>query len=170
MISLLDIVIAVALLGATAYGAWKGFVRIAIGIAGLLLSLAFSLRLAERGPIWFPEIFRSDHLARAAAFLLVLVSGLLLTATLAWFALRLVQAAQIGWVDRLVGGVVGLAGGTLVVSAALVGMVSFLPPGSGTIKHSRSVRAVLAVVDTAANILPPHMNEAYQERRRALDA
>jgi uncharacterized membrane protein required for colicin V production len=67
MISMLDIVIVLVLLGSIAYGVWKGFVRIAVGVAGLLLSLALSLRLAEQGPVWFPEVFKSDHLARAAA-------------------------------------------------------------------------------------------------------
>ncbi len=170
MISPLDIVIAIVLLGTMAYGVWKGFVRIAIGVAGLLLSLAVSLRLAEQGPVWFPDVFKSDHVARAAAFLAVLVLGLAFTALLAWLAFRLVQAAQIGWVDRLVGGAVGLAGGVLVVAASLVGMVSFLPPGTGAIKHSTSVHAVLTIVDAASNILPPKMAEAYKERRRALDA
>lgn len=170
MISLLDIVIVIVLLGSVAYGIWKGFVRIAVGVAGLLLSLAVSLRLAEQGPVWFPEVFKSDHLARAAAFLSVLLLGLLFTAMIAWLAFRLVQAAQIGWVDRLIGGSIGLAGGMLVVAAALVGMVSFLPAGSSVIKHSTSVHAVLTIVDAAANILPPKMAETYKERRRALDA
>jgi membrane protein required for colicin V production len=170
MISILDIAILVLLAATTAFGVWKGFVRIAIGVAGLLISLALSLRLAEQGPVWFPQIFRHDHLARAAAFGLVLVLGLIATSLIGWLTFRLLQAAELGWLDRCVGGGVGLIGGVLTTAGLAVGLVSLLPPGSGSIKHSRCVHAALKVVDAAAVILPPQMSAAYKERRRALEA
>lgn len=169
MISSLDIVVLVLLVASTAFGAFRGFVRIAVGLAGLALSLAAALRLAERGPTWFPEVFKSDHVARLVAFVLVLVIGLVVTAVAAWLAFRLVQAAEIGWVDRVVGGGFGLAGGILVVAGLLVGLVSFLPPGTDVLRHSLTVHRVMSVVDAAASILPPRMADAYRERRAALD-
>ena len=167
--NLLDIVLAVLLALTTVYGLWKGFVRIAFGVAGLAVSLAAALRLAARGPSWFEGVFRSDQLARVLAFALVLAAGLLATAVLAFLARRLVKSAEIGWIDRLIGALVGVGGGCLAVSGLLVGLTAFLPPGSTVLGESALAPYALVVSDLAARILPPDLARLYQERRDALD-
>jgi membrane protein required for colicin V production len=166
--NLLDVIIAAVLAVTTVYGLFRGFVRIAIGLAGLAVSLAFAFQLAERGPAWFAGAIDAAQLARLTAFLLVLTAGLLLTAVAARLAARLVRAAQIDWLDRLIGGLVGFSGAFLVVCGLLVGLTTFLPPGSGVLRNSRLVPAVLGVVDMAAAILPPDLADEYRLRREAM--
>ena len=160
---------AVILAVCSVYGLWKGFVRIAIGMAGLAVSLALALRLAARGPEWFAGVLASGQVARIVAFILVLACGLLLTGLAAWIARKLVASAEVGWVDRLVGATVGLVGGCLGISGLLVGLTAFLPPGSAVLGESVLLPYAITVSDLAARILPPDVARLYQERRRALE-
>lgn len=167
--SVIDILIAALFLICTVYGLVRGFVRIAIGLSGLALSLAFALRFADLGPRWFSGVFASEHFARLAAFVVVLAGGLIATAIVAWAAGRLVRAAEIGWVDRLVGGAMGAAGAMVAAAGLLVGLTLFLPAGSRVFEGSRTVPVVIGVADLAAAILPPALAQEYELRRRALD-
>lgn len=166
--SVIDIVIAIVFLGCILYGVIRGFVRIAIGIAGLAATLAIAFRLAERGPEWFGGVFSAPGAARFAAFLAVLAAGLLLTAIASWLARRVLEAASLDWIDRVAGATVGIVGALLLVCAMLVGLTVFLPAGSTLLTGSRLVPIVMGVTDATATILPPQMAEVYRERRDAL--
>ena len=165
----LDLVIAASLAGAAVYGLLRGFVRIALGLAGLAVSLAAALRLADRGPQWFTGILADARFARMMAFVVILAAGLLATALVAWLARHLVRAAQLSWVDRLVGAGLGAVGALLAIAGLLVGLTTFLPAGSPLIRESRLVPVVMGVADLAAAILPPRMAAEYQRHRRALE-
>jgi len=164
----IDILFLVVLGAGVVYGLVKGFARIAIGTAGLAVSVALALRLADRGPEWFSGVFASRQVAMLAAFVAVLTGGLVVTGLVAWLAGKLIRAAELTWMDRLVGAAVGFLGGVFLLSALLVGITSFLPPGSRVIRESRVVPVVLRVMDAAATILPPRMERAWRERRDAL--
>lgn len=165
----LDILIAVFVSVAAVYGLLKGFVRIAVGIAGTALAVLFALRFAEYGPSWFANVFSSPQVARAVAFVAVLVAGLMLTGLVAWFARKLVSIAQLGWADRLVGAGIGLVGSSLITSALVVALTTFLPSGSALLANSRLLPVALSISDVAALVLPPKMAETYKQRRDALD-
>ncbi len=164
--NLLDIVLGVVLAISVLYGLWRGFVHIALGVAGFGLGLAAALRLADRGPEWFRGV--SAGAARAAAFLAIMVLALLATAIVTWLGGKLIRAAGIGWMDRLAGGVIGFGGGLLVVLGILLGLATFLPAGTPLLRDSRALPAALGAVDLAATILPPGLAESYQKQREAL--
>jgi uncharacterized membrane protein required for colicin V production len=165
----LDLIIALLLAFGSIYGLIKGFVRIAIGISGLIVSVGLALRLATRGTDWFSGAIDSPEMARMAAFLAVLLAGLVATAAAAWLVWRIVKAAHVDWIDRLVGGAVGLVGATFVVCGLLVALTTFLPSGSPLLARSTLVPIAIRVADFAAAVLPPDMAETYEERRRALE-
>lgn len=163
-----DIVLAVILGVALVYGLWRGFVRISIGLAGLAISLALALRLAGSGPQWFKGVFASPQLARLAAFALILAAGLLVTALVARGVRKLVAAAELSWIDRLLGGAIGLLGGSLLISGALIGLTVFFPGTPEIVARSRIAGYAIRVADIGANILPASMADIYRQRRGQL--
>jgi membrane protein required for colicin V production len=165
-VSVLDIALGAVLAISVIYGLWRGFVHIALGVAGFGFGLAAALRLAERGPEWFRGV--SPGAARVAAFAAVMVATLLVTWLVIWLGGRLIRAAGIGWMDRLAGAVIGFGGGLLVVLGILLGLATFLPAGSPLLRQSRVVPAALGAVDIAAAILPPGLAESYHRQREAL--
>jgi len=167
--SALDIVIAALVAICSVFGLVRGFVRIAIGVAGLLVSLALSLRFAAKGTEWFGGVISSPELARLAAFVLLLLAGLVATGIVGWIVWRVVRAAHIDWIDRLAGGFVGFLGATFITCGLLVALTTFLPSGSPFLTSSRLVPIAIRIADIAATVLPPEMAETYRERRRALE-
>lgn len=168
MLSIFDLLIAALLAIAATYGLLRGFVRIAIGVAGLAVSLLLALRWADFGPGWFDGLLASAQASRLAAFFIVLIGGLIATAVLGWLAIKLIRAAQLGWIDRLIGAGVGLFGAALLSCAITVALTTFLPPGTRMLAESRMLPVALHLADVAAVVLPPQMAEQYRERRDAL--
>lgn len=162
-----DAVLAAILVMAVGYGLWKGFVRMALGVAGLVLTVTLALRLAGRGPEWFRGALGSARLAEAAAFLLVLFAGLLATGIVVFLAHRLVGAAQLGWLDRLAGGIVGGAGAAVVLAALFVSLSVFVPRLAPVSRGSLLAPGLWRVADLAALVLPPSMAAEYHALRRS---
>ncbi len=164
----LDIIIAVALAGAAVFGLFRGFVRIVIGIAGLVASMILALRFYGLGPAWFHGIIASPEMAQAAAFIVIVVAGLIVSGLVGWLVRSLVQAANIGWVDRLIGMAAGVACAALMVSGSLVAVTTFLPAGTSFLTESRLVPVAITITDLVAEVLPAHMARTYRERRAVL--
>ncbi len=164
----LDIILAVILSVSTIYGLLKGFVRISIGVAGLSVSLALALRMATSGPSWFEGVFANEQLSWLAAFIAVLVGGLVATAAMAWLAWKVVKAAQIGWLDRCAGGLVGLGGSVLAIAGMLVALTTFAPSTADLMRSSTLLPWIVGAADVAASILPEEAAKIYWERRSEL--
>ncbi len=162
-----DAVLAAILIMAVGYGLWKGFVRMALGVAGLVVTVTFALRLAGHGPEWFRGVLGSERLAEAGAFLVVLLVGLLVTGVVVYLAHRLVGAAQIGWLDRLAGGIVGGAGAAIVLAALFVTLSVFVPQFAPASRGSLLAPSLWRVADLAAQVLPPSMAAEYRALRRS---
>jgi membrane protein required for colicin V production len=164
----IDLAILCILVVCAGFGLWKGFVRMAVGLGGLGVTLALALRLSAAGPRWFSRIFASDEISRAAAFALVLIAGLLLTSVVAWLAAKLVRSAEIGWLDRLLGGGVAAVGSLLVLSGLMVGITTFAPSAASWTVGSRLMPVMMAVSDEAARILPDDVERIYRSHRERI--
>lgn len=162
----LDILLVVVIAAAILYGLVRGFVHIALGVAGFGFGLAAALRIAARGPGLFPAL--APNTARLAVFALVMLVALVLTAIAVRLGGALVRAAGISWMDRVAGSVIGLGGGMLVTLGLLLALATFLPAGSKVLRESRALPVALGAIDLAATILPPGLAEAYNEQRRQL--
>ncbi len=165
----LDAVLAAILVMALGYGLWKGFVRMALGTAGAVVTTTLALRWAGDGPRWFRGVLESRELAQAAAFALVFALGMLATALVAWAAHRLVGAAQAGWLDRLAGGAGGLLGAGFLMAALFVTLSVFVP-GLAPVSRGSAIAPVLwRVADLTALVLPPPLAAQYHALRGAAE-
>ncbi|MBI4234156.1 MAG: CvpA family protein [Chloroflexi bacterium] len=101
-------------------GAIKGLFLIVGVLAGIFLAGRFGAALGSR----FTAI-DDPNLARVAGFALVFLA----TLVTAWLASLVVKgvltAVMLGWVDRLVGALIGAASGAFIISALIVALWSF---------------------------------------------
>jgi membrane protein required for colicin V production len=113
----LDIVIIVvaALLGFA--GLWQGIIRTVFGIAGLIGGIVLAGRyyggLAE---LLFPA---GAPWANIAAYAIILLATLIVAGVVGHLVAKLVHFAALGWLDRLVGCVLGVVIGGLFCAAVL---------------------------------------------------
>lgn len=103
-----------------AFGFWRGFVKESLALATLLAAIWLAWRFS-----WVVEPLLGDWqgadearlwTARIVVFVIVLVAG----AAIAWLARALIRGSGLTGVDRLLGGIFGLARGALLIGLGVI--------------------------------------------------
>jgi membrane protein required for colicin V production len=126
------IIVVVALLGFA--GLRQGMIRTVFGIAGLIGGIVLAgryydelaARLFPSGAIW----------GNIAAYAIIVVATLLVAGVIGWLLAKLVNFAALGWLDRVMGLILGVVIGGLLCAAILAIIIKFYPGMEATINHS----------------------------------
>jgi membrane protein required for colicin V production len=122
-----DWIILLVILVSLIQAASSGFFQEAFGIAGLLFGYLLAAwqyhRLAER----FAPYLKSPWLGEMAAFLIIFLAVMILAGMAGRIARWAMKEAGLSFVDRILGGALGLLRGSLIVSVVLVSMTAFTP-------------------------------------------
>lgn len=122
-----DWVIFFVILVSVAQAASAGFFQEACGLAGLFFGYLFAAwqyrRLAER----FSPYLKSLWLGEIAAFLMVFLAVMIVAGIAGRIARWIMKEAGLSFLDRLLGGALGLLRGCLIVAVVLMSMAAFTP-------------------------------------------
>jgi membrane protein required for colicin V production len=125
--SVADWIILVFLAFSVIGAAVEGFFHEAFGLAGLIVGYLLAAWQYQRVANWFAPHLKSLWLGEVAGFLIIFF-GVLIVAAFAGRVTRWVmKEAGLSFVDRLLGGVLGLLKGSLIVAIVLVAMTAFAP-------------------------------------------
>ncbi|MSQ49769.1 MAG: CvpA family protein [Betaproteobacteria bacterium] len=143
-------------------GAWRGLVREVLSILGWVIAfLAANLLAGPLGPM-MPQTIPSPELRVAAAYLAVFVASLLVTSLVGLLLSRIVKAAGLGGVDRMLGALFGVARGLLIVLAAALCAGLTSAPQQAFWRDSLSAPLLVQ----AAEALMPLLPQTFAERLR----
>ena len=122
----IDIIIAVLLVIGLISGLRDGLVKQVAGLAGLigglLLGRAFYMPLGE----WIGSTLSiSAEAAHIAAFITILIAVPLLFSLAGWLVSKFLSAICLGWINRLLGGLVGVLKFALFVGIVITGIEFF---------------------------------------------
>lgn len=122
----LAIVAVVAVSGLFAFA--RGIVRSLIGLVAWIAGFVAGLALAPSVSTWLPAFPDYPLLPNAIAFVLIFVLAIVAGALVAWPLRAVIHGAGLGFLDRGLGGVFGVARGALLVLAfVLLGGLTALP-------------------------------------------
>jgi membrane protein required for colicin V production len=107
-------VIAILLVSLT-FGVWRGMVYEVLSLAGWLVAFLLSKWFGGSVAPMMPGAQETVRLALAYA--VVFIAALIVWGVLAWLLSKLVKAAGLGWLDRMLGALFGLLRGMLVILA-----------------------------------------------------
>lgn len=125
--SVADWIILIFLAFSVIGAAMEGFFHEAFGLAGLVVGYLVAAWQYQRVAGWFSPHLKSIWLGEVSGFLLIFF-GVLIVAAFAGRVTRwAMKEAGLSFVDRLLGGVLGLLKGSLVVAIVLVAMTAFAP-------------------------------------------
>lgn len=161
-----DIGMVVILVGATAYGFFKGMAWQLASLASLVASYFASLHLSgPLAPFFGKEAPWNKFAAMAAIYL---GSGIAI-----WLSFRLVSAAidrvKLAEFDRQVGAIFGAAKGALICLAITFFAVTLSTAARDNILHTKSGYAAAWVIDQAHPIIPAEMHEVLEPYIHQLD-
>jgi membrane protein required for colicin V production len=106
--------------------AMSGFFQEAFGIAGLVFGYVLAAWWYPRPAAWLAAYLK-PWLAEIAAFLVIFVVVLVLAGVIGRIAHWAVKKSGLNFLDRVLGGALGLLRGSLIVAVLLLGMTAFTP-------------------------------------------
>lgn len=133
-------------------GLWKGAIGAVFGIGGLIGGIAlaghyyqpFASILSPSGAIW----------SGIAAYAIILIVTLVIASVIGWFVARLVHITILGWIDRLIGFILGAGIGSMLCAAALAIVSKYLPGTEEIISQSVMAKFLMEQFPLLLALLP----------------
>lgn len=141
------------LLLVSAAGGWRsGLVRRVVELAGLVAAVLAAGRWGGSvGALIGSATDLPDRVAAPIGWVAVMIVGIVVARILAWGASRVVRLTMLGWLDRVGGGVLGLATGAIIASVLLTAAAHL--PDDGEMKTRIEDEALPRLVSKAAPAL-----------------
>jgi membrane protein required for colicin V production len=112
----------------TLFAFWQGFIRMMASLVAWVIGIVAAIRLSGVVGTLLPDLGESVAVRYVLAFLLILVIVLIVGALVGSLVSRLAHAVGLGFVDRMLGAITGVARGILVaLLLVLVAGVTALP-------------------------------------------
>jgi len=148
----LDIVIIVVAVLSGIWGLRQGIIKTAFGIAGLIVGIVLAGRyydglaalLSPAGATW----------ANIAAYAIILIATLIVAGVVGSLVAKLVHLVLLGWLDRLVGCVLGVFIGGLLCAAVLAIVAKYYPGTEAVINQSGVAKFLMEGFPLLLALLP----------------
>lgn len=133
--SYLDIIILLPLIYGLIRGIMRGIVKEIFAIVGIILGIVIARMYAGQAAMWLQQLSTWDEqLLRPIAAFVIFMAVALLCNLLAKLLTKLIKMISLSWVNRLVGGLFGLAKWGLIVAVIIAcidmldGVLHFIKP------------------------------------------
>jgi len=148
----LDIVILAITIIFGLMGLRRGAIKTVFGIAGLVAGIVLAGRyyhhlatiLSPGGASW----------SGIAAYAIILVATLIVAGIIGWFIAQLVHIILLGWIDRLIGFILGAIIGSMLCAAFLAIVSKYLLGMEGVISHSVMAKLLMQQIPLLLALLP----------------
>lgn len=148
----LDIVIIIVAVLLGLMGLRQGIIRTVFGIAGLIAGIVLAGHYYdELAALLFPAGATWAHIA---AYIIILLATLLVAGLVGWLVAKLVHFAMLGWLDRLVGFILGILIGGLLCAAILAIVGKYFPGSEAVISRSGLARFLMEGFPLLLALLP----------------
>jgi membrane protein required for colicin V production len=147
----LDILILVTLAASVIGGLATGIVRGVVNLAGLLLGIFLAGMYYETVGGWLGFIHNAD-VANTIGFILIIAVVMVVTGIIGGILHKVVSAIMLGWLDHLIGGVLGLLMGAISWGALLAIWVKFF--NADIVSGSNLARILLDKFPLVLALLP----------------
>jgi membrane protein required for colicin V production len=153
----LDIVLACLVLLAFAIGLVKGFIREIIGLIVILVGIFVAARFYRPVASFAGKLIKNPAVANFIGFLLLFLAVLIIGGFLANLVAKATKGS-LGFVNHLLGGVIGCVEGVLVAGAVVFALLAF-PVNKNALMKSRLAPLVYEVTKTAVQLIPQELKD-----------
>lgn len=158
-----DLVILIILLIGLVSGLSRGFVRCLLGLVGLVLGIVLAAVYHGAVADAILGFVPGDRAPAMLAFVLIFLVVIIVVGLIAAAISRALKLASLGWLDRLVGGVLGILMSAIVAGLLLLLAVMAGFDDSDAIVDSRLAPRVFRVTDTIMSLVPSDAKESFED-------
>lgn len=158
----LDFVFGAILLGSVYSGFLKGFARIGIGMAALLLAFVLAALYYPEAALPVRDYTSSAGVANFCGFIGIFSAVVFAGALVGQAVTQFVKMVGLSWLNRGLGGAVGLVRGVLMAVIVLMAASAFLPgePPS-VVVQSRMAPYLLDSSRVLSNVMPAEFKQEF---------
>ena len=161
----IDIIIAVLLVLGLVSGLRDGLIKQVVGLAGLIGGLHIGRMFYMSVGEWLIENFGiAVQAAHITAFILILILVPLIFNLAGWLVSKILHAICLGWVNRLLGGMVGVLKYALFVGVIITGIELFDKRDSLISEEKKEASAMYYPLYRSTGIFFDGIKEELQER------
>ena len=157
-----DWIIVIVIAMSVVQAAISGFFHEAFGIAGLILGYLLAAWNYERLAARYAPYLKSMWLGEIAAFLVIFLAVVLVAGLAGRIVRHIVKEAGLSFVDRILGGALGLLRGILMVAVVLMSMAAFTPT-STWLEGSQLAPYFLVVGRAAIWVAPSELRSRFYQ-------
>lgn len=166
-LSLVDWILIVVLLASMVGGLVRGFFRSVFGLGGLIAGLILAAWNYQHVARRIPGV-HSEGVADTIAFVLIAVLVMVVAHLAGWLLAKMMEKIGLGCLDRLAGGLFGLAQGALLVMLAIWVTVAFLPDAEW-LTQSRLPRYFFGACHLSTHVSPKGLSERVRQELDKLE-
>ncbi|PLX40709.1 MAG: hypothetical protein C0608_08125 [Deltaproteobacteria bacterium] len=148
-------------------GALRGAARQIFSIAGVVIGAVAALRFYHRVAEYMPVA--GEGLKLALGFAVILIGAMLLAWLAGYLFQRLMAAAGLGFVNRLLGAGLGAVKAFLIVAVVAVVLVEVFPPRSPILAESVTLPFTLKLTSAAVEAVPSEVKSSIKVKIEALE-
>ena len=145
-----------------AHAASAGFFQEAFGIAGLVFGYLLAAWQYHQLAQHFAPYLNSPWFGEITAFLVIFIAVMVAAGIIGRIARWLMKEAGLSFVDRLLGGALGLLRGCLMVAVVLMSMAAF-NPNSKWLEGSRAAPYFLVVGRAVVWVAPSELRARFYQ-------
>jgi membrane protein required for colicin V production len=164
-----DLIIVIIVVIGFFSGLVRGFVRGLLGLVGLYAGIMIAAGYHQQAAASIFSFMPGDRAPDIVSFVLIFLAVIILVGIIARLIAKALKLAALGWLDRVLGGVLGAGIASVVVGIVLLLAVMAGLEESPALVNSRMAPRVLGVTDLVVTILPPNaravVNEQYGKLR-----
>ena len=152
------------------FAVMKGLVREIVSLVALVGGFALAAFYYPVLGSRLGEFCKTEAVANFFGFLIIFIGCILVGAIAAFIINRIIKAASIKWIDRVLGGIFGLLRAWIIASILVVALIAF-PVRENLVAQSVLAPYVLAGARAAILLVPESLKEKFNEQyKKVLDA
>jgi membrane protein required for colicin V production len=156
--SVFDIVFVAMVTVSAAIGLWKGFILQLFGLIGLFVGVFVAYRLSMKLAGWWANHFAVDIVAaKVVTFIILMIVVCVLIILCAKLLTKVASFTMLGWVNRLLGMIFGIAQTVLIFAATVYAIDNLKLSEISSLKKDLSKSVTYKPLTETAKLVFPYM-------------
>ncbi|MDR2018000.1 MAG: CvpA family protein [Syntrophobacterales bacterium] len=146
----------------TIIGWWKGLVKQLFGLAGMIGGFMLAMKYYQPTSKFLANIHSGP--AKTISFVAIFLTCVIVAILMGRVMGKFVSDANLGFIDRTGGAVLGFLKGCIVVSVLVIILTTFLSPDNHLFKQSATIRHIRPMVATLKKVTRGDIKAKYNEK------
>jgi|WetSurMetagenome_2_1015567.scaffolds.fasta_scaffold00088_37 membrane protein required for colicin V production len=162
----LDIIVLIIISVMTFYGVWKGFIKQALGIVGIIVGYIVATRYYTHLSAYIK--LSDPNLSKILSFVILFLACVIIFSILAVFLNKLFKLPGLGMINTFLGGVTGFLKGFILIAITVIILIALLTPANPLLSKSITVPYILKCLMAIENTIPRDIKAQYHKKTEDL--